>query len=233
MRFVVFAVGLLWAAGLDAQTVRFRADAIAVTYQEISGARDAVGAGGGGGIELRFGKFHIDARAHSVMIDPDSAGLTNYDLAQVDVRGAYRLTEYLSLEVGGGRRYVTPEFSAQGVGYTRFGVYSENALNRLASVWVRGAFLPNPRFSGGGDADLAFEFSLGAGIGTANGRFRFQAEFEFQRIDRRAIIGFAKSRQVALLPRKERHSRKSGLIKPRTARANTIITSGRVIHSQP
>ena len=135
---------------------------------------------------MRFGKFQIDARAHSVIIDPDSAGLANYDFAQIDVRGAYRLTEFLSLEVGAGRRYVNPEFAAQGVGYTRVGVYSENALNRLASVWVRGAFLPSPKFSGGGDAELAFEFSLGAGIGTANGRFRFHAEYEFQRIDRRA-----------------------------------------------
>ncbi len=184
--FPVLGVGLLSVTSVEAQTVRFRADAIAVTYQEISGTRDAVGAGGGGGIELRFGKFQIDARAHSVMIDPDSTGLATYDLAQIDVRGAYRLTEFLSLEVGGGRRYVSPEFAAQGVGYTRVGVYSENALNRLASVWVRGAFLPSPRFSGGGDAELAFEFALGAGIGTANGRFRFHAEYEFQRIDRRA-----------------------------------------------
>ena len=169
-----------------AQKVRIRVDAVALTYQEIQDGRDAIGAGGGGGIELRFGRFRIDARAHTARVDPDSAGLARYEFAQVDIRGSYDLTEYLALEVGGGRRYVEPEFAAQGVGYTRFGVYSENALNRLASVWVRGAFLPSPQFTGGGDAELAFEFTLGAGVGTANGRFRFHVEYEFQRIDRRA-----------------------------------------------
>lgn len=188
MKYVVLIAfgSVAFATAAEAQKVRFRADAIALTYQEINGGRNAIGTGGGGGIELHFGKFRIDARAHAVMIDPDSAGLATYDLAQIDVRGSYDLTEYLALEVGAGRRYVEPAFAAQGVGYTRVGVYSENALNRLASVWMRGAFLPSPRFSGGGTADLAFEFALGAGVGTANGRFRFHAEYEFQRIDRRA-----------------------------------------------
>ena len=70
------------------------------------------------------------------------------------------------------------------MGLIRIGVLSENQITRLADVWVRGAYLANPRFSGGGSADLAFEFQLGVGLGTANKRFRFHAEYEFQRIDR-------------------------------------------------
>ena len=50
---------------------------------------------------------------------------------------------------------------------------------------LRGAYLVDPRFSGGGSSDLAFEFQLGDGIGTANKRFRFHVEYEFQRIDRK------------------------------------------------
>lgn len=172
--------------GVDAQRVRLRVDGIALTYQEITDGRDAVGAGGGGGIEVNIGRFRVDGRIHTAAIDPDSTGLASYDFTQVDVRIDYFLTPLFALEVGGGRRYVKPEFAAQEVGYTRLGIFSENRLHRLASVWVRGAFLPGHQFSGGGTADLAFEFSLGAGVGTANGRFRFHAEFEFQRIDREA-----------------------------------------------
>jgi hypothetical protein len=94
------------------------------------------------------------------------------------------VNELPALEIGGGRRYVDPENATQEVGLVRIGVLSENQIMRLADVWVRGAYLANPRFSGGGSADLAFEFQLGVGLGTANKRFRLHAEYEFQRIDR-------------------------------------------------
>jgi hypothetical protein len=184
--FVLGALELVALTSVAGQRVRLRVDGIALTYQEVAGGRDAVGAGGGGGLEISLGRFRLDGRIHSARVAPDSSHLASYDFTQVDVRIDYLLTPVFALEVGGGRRYVRPEFSAQGVGYTRIGIFSENRLHRLASVWVRGAFLPGPRFSGGGTAELAFEFSLGAGVGTANGRFRFHAEFEFQRIDREA-----------------------------------------------
>ena len=166
-----------------AQTIRFNLDAIGLTYQEVREGREATGTGAGGGIELRVGKFRLDARAYSAQLEPDSGG-TPYDFKQIDVRVSFAVNRLLALEVGGGRRYVDPEFATQEVGVIRVGVLSENQLNRLADVWVRGAYLANPQFSGGGSADLAFEFQLGVGIGTANKRFRFHAEYEFQRIDR-------------------------------------------------
>jgi hypothetical protein len=166
------------------QTLSWRIDAVGTTYQEIADHHDALGAGVGGGLGLRVKRFRLDVRAHTVAMNPDSAVFATYRFTQLDIRGGYQITPLLTLEVGGGRRYVTPAFSAQEVGYTRVGILSENAMNRLATVWVRGAVLPEPHFSGGGSAELAFEFSLGIGVGTANHRFRFHAEYEFQRMDR-------------------------------------------------
>ena len=177
-------VALLAPASLTAQSVRFKIDAIGMTYQEAREGRDGIGAGLGGGVEWRIKRFRFDIRALGVRVDPDSAGIPDFDVAQVDVRIGYLLTPFLALELGGGHRYVSPDFAAQEVGMFRLGVASENVLTRLASVWVRGAYLVNPQFSGGGSADLAFEFGLGVGVGTRNGRFRFHAEYEFQRIDR-------------------------------------------------
>ena len=166
-----------------AQTVRFHLEGVGLTYQEFEDGRQAVGAGGGGGIEVRVWRVRLDVRAYSARLELEGDG-TDFNFAQVDVRASYPVSQFLSIEVGGGRRYVDPAFATQEVGVIRIGVLSENQLTSLASVWVRGAYLADPRFSGGGSSDLAFEFGLGVGMGTANGRFRVQAEYEFQRIDR-------------------------------------------------
>lgn len=172
-------------ATLCAQKLRLRLEAIGITYQEVREGRDGFGGGGGVGAELRLGRFHVVASAYNAHVEPDDTTATEFDVRQVDLRIGYALTPFFSLEAGGGRRYIEPDLAAQEVGLFRAGVFSENQLNRLASVWVRGAYLLGPQFSGGGSADLAFEFGLGVGIGTANGRIRFHAEYEFQRIDRR------------------------------------------------
>ncbi len=179
----IVAVALCAPQGILAQTIRFNFDGVSLTYQEVREGRSSTGQGGGGGIELRVGRFRLDARAYTARLKPDSGG-SEYDFKQVDVRVSYAVTELIALEVGGGRRYVDPENATQEVGLIRIGVLSENQITRIADVWVRGAYLANPRFSGGGSADLAFEFQLGVGLGTANKRFRFHAEYEFQRIDR-------------------------------------------------
>ncbi len=155
-----------------------------MTYTEASEGREAVGTGAGGRLEVRVGRFHLDGRAYRAALDPKGDASTPYDLTQVDVRLRYQVAPVVAIEVGGGRRYVDPEFAAQAVGLARVGLFSETQLARIASIWVRGAYLGGARFVGGGNADLAFEFGLGVGVGTANGRFRFQMDYEFQRLDR-------------------------------------------------
>ncbi len=181
----LLVVAALCAPGASlAQTIRFSFDGISLTYQEVRDGRSSTGQGGGAGLELRIGRFRLDARGYQADVTPDSGG-ASYQFRQVDVRVSFAVSDLLALEVGGGRRFVNPEFATQEVGIIRIGVLSENQINRLADVWVRGAYLADPRFSGGGSADLAFEFQLGVGIGTANKRFRFHVEYEFQRIDRK------------------------------------------------
>jgi hypothetical protein len=178
-----FAIAVVVPGAALAQTIEFHLDAVGLTYQEVREGRDALGTGVGGAIVLRVKRFALDVRGYQARVEPDSGG-AGYDFQQIDVRVSFRVNPFLALEVGGGRRYVTPEFATQEVGVIRIGVLSENDLTRLAKVWVRGAYLANAQFSGGGTADVSFEFGLGVAVGTANGRFRVRAEYEFQRIDR-------------------------------------------------
>lgn len=100
-------------------------------------------------------------------------------------RVSYAFVPSIAIELGAGRRSVKPAFSTQAVGLVRLGVLSQIPLNRVSSVWARGAYLVRSGFNGGGSADLAVELGLGVGVGTPNGRFRGRTDFEFQRIDRK------------------------------------------------
>jgi hypothetical protein len=199
MRAIVAGVALLVCGPMNAwgQAVRFRLDAVGLTYQEGGNEGFDVGGGGGGAIDVRLKRFLVEVNGMGARMAPDAEDAQPYNFAQVDVRIGYEVTPFLALEVGGHHRYVTPEFAAQEVGMLSVGILSENDLNRISSVWLRGAYLLNPQFSGGGESDLAFEFGLGVAIGTANGRFRGSAVYEFQRIDRQAA-GIAVPIQVSV-----------------------------------
>ena len=62
----------------------------------------------------------------------------------------------------------------------------EVRLARIAGLWVKGAYLPFSRFSGGGSAGLSLEVGLGVEVGAATDRIQGFAGFEYQRIDREA-----------------------------------------------
>jgi len=180
------AVAWAGAAGAaSAQTIRIGIEGVSLTYSEIDEGRRSEGKGTGGTVTVRRGRFMLEARGLAATVDPQGSGSgPAFDVLQGDLRLSYAFVPSIAIEVGGGRRKITPKFATQDVGMTRLGVRSEIPLNRISSVWARGAYLLKPRFSGGGSADLAVEMGLGVGVGTANGRFRSRAEFEFQRIDR-------------------------------------------------
>lgn len=186
MRAALLSVVLscLCAATAVGQTIRFRLDVVGLTYQEGGNQGVDLGSGVGGAVDFRLKRFLITVDGHTARMVPEDDGAVEYDFAQFDVRVGYEFTPFLALQVGGQRRYVTPEFAAQEVGMLSVGVLSENQLNRISSVWLRGAYLINPQFSGGGQSELSFDFGLGVAVGTANGRFRGSAEYSFQRIDR-------------------------------------------------
>lgn len=177
-------LGWLLPPAAPAQTVRVGVQAVGITYSEIDQGHRAEGGGAGATFSLRWRRFLLDASGMKVRLDPKGYSGPSFDLLQGDVRLSYAFAPAFAVEIGGGRRAVSPEFATQDVGVVRLGLLSEIALSRAASVWARGAYLVNSRFSGGGSADLAVELGLGVGLGTASGRFRGRADFEFQRIDR-------------------------------------------------
>lgn len=183
-------IALLWwlfvavdVGSAAAQKVRLGIYGVGLTYAEINEQGTSEGAGVGGSVTLRLGRFGLDASAHRVRVDPDLTG-SSFDIVQGDLRVSYAFAPAIAIEVGAGRRNIDPDFAAQDVGVVRLGVLSEMTLSRIASIWGRGAYLVNSRFTGGGDAALAIELGFGVAVGTANGRFRGRADYEFQRIDR-------------------------------------------------
>ena len=183
---LVVLLGLATPQVAPAQTVRFGLQGVGLTYSEIDQGRRAEGGGLGGTFSVRWRRFLLDASGMGARLDPKGdGGGTSFDLLQGDVRLSYAFAPSFAVEIGGGRRAIDPEFATQDVGVVRLGVLSEIALNQLSTVWARGAYLVDSRFSGGGSADLAVELGMGGGVGTANGRFRGRVDFEFQRIDRK------------------------------------------------
>ncbi len=174
------------AVPLHAQSLRLAVGATGVSFSEVSEALQYDGPGGNAMIDFRFGRFMVQGEGYVARLKPDpETGLTeDLDLRQIDVRIAYFISPALAIQIGGSGREAKPENSTTNVGYGRIGLISENRLGSIARIWVRGAYLPNPRFSGGGSADFAFEIGLGTWIVTSNGRFGARIEFDFQRIDR-------------------------------------------------
>ena len=174
------------AVPLHAQSLRLAVGATGVSFSEVSEALQYDGPGGNAMIDFRFGRFMVQGEGYVARLKPDpETGFTeDLDLRQIDVRIAYFISPALAIQIGGSGREAKPENSTTNVGYGRIGLISENRLGSIARIWVRGAYLPSPKFSGGGSADFAFEIGLGTWIGTSNGRFGARIEFDFQRIDR-------------------------------------------------
>ena len=157
-----------------------------ISHSEVSSALQFGGIGFGGTAGVSWKRWDLDVEGLFGSLDPDdeSTATESYDLKMIDVRVSYRVVPAIAVQVGAAGRSVSPEFAAPDVGYFRIGLMSDNALARIARVWVRGGYLVAPQFNGGGSAGFAFDIGLGTWVGTANGRYGLRAEYDFQRIDR-------------------------------------------------
>jgi hypothetical protein len=169
-----------------AQTIGVTVFGVAATNGEISDTRQARGLGFGGGARIELGKFRVEARALHATLRADFSVQPDYDVDQVDLSGSWFWRPYLALQLGATRRFTAPDFVAQDVGLMRIGVLSESRIAQIAGIWVRGAYLPVTRFSGGGSAGLGLELGLGVEVGSPGGRLQGFAAFDYQRIDRDA-----------------------------------------------
>jgi hypothetical protein len=181
---VVLAVALTTPASAQ-RLLRIGAHSVGMTYTELTEDTKAEGVGGGATLQLRWRRFGLEGLVAKARMKPINDGLDEYDFLQFDVRLNYWIASIVAIEVGGEWWSIDPEFAAQEVGAGRIGVVSHYPLANISEIWARGAYLVNPRFSGGGEAGLAVEVGLGIAVGTSNGRFRVVAESNFQRIDRR------------------------------------------------
>lgn len=182
--FLLLAV--LCPVPVAAQSIRFAVGISGVSFSEVDENVQYDGAGGSAMIDFRFGRFMIQGEGYIARMtpDPETGSTETVDFRQGDIRIAYFFSPALAIQIGGSGRQAIPEFSTTDVGYGRIGLISENRLGSIARIWVRGAYLPGPKFSGGGTAEFAFEIGLGTWIGTSNGRFGVRIEYDFQRIDR-------------------------------------------------
>jgi len=183
--FGVATLLLLFVGPVTAQkTLRVGVHSVGMTYTEINAGTKSEGVGGAATLALRWRRFGLEGMALKTHLVPDQEGLEPYDFVQWDVRFDFWIAPIIAIEIGGEWWSIDPQFAAQEGGAGRIGFASQYELARISEIWVRGAYLVNPRFSGGGEAGLAVELGLGVGVGTSNGLFRVQAESNFQRIDR-------------------------------------------------
>jgi hypothetical protein len=177
-------VGLLWPTVGQGQTLRVDAFGVAATNAEVEDIRQTRGLGAGIGAMAEWSRWRAEARYFHSALQADFSIQPDYDVDEIDVAGTWFWRPYLAPQVGVSRRFVSPEFAAQEVGFVRAGLLSEVRLARLAGLWVRGSWLPYSRFSGGGSAGFGVEVGLGVTVGAPTDRFQGFAAFEYQRIDR-------------------------------------------------
>jgi hypothetical protein len=187
MRRVLTTVAILAGAATtaSAQTIWVAPAAALASYQE-RGEQvqyDGFGFGGMGG--FNFGRLSIEAEGYIATMKPDDETTLTDDVKfkQMDVRVGFDIVSAVTVQAGLSGRQADPEFSVPDVGFIRIGLKSEQAIARIARVWVRGAYLI-PKFNTGGDAGFAFELGLGTYIGAASGRFGAIVQYDFTRIDR-------------------------------------------------
>jgi hypothetical protein len=174
------------SAAAPAQTIGMTAFGVVAANGEISDTRQARGLGFGGGAWIVLGKFRVETRGLHAALRADFSIQPDYDVDQIDLTGSWFWRPYLALQLGAMRRFTAPDFVAQDVGLVRIGVLSETRIARIAGVWVRVAYLPVTRFSGGGSAGLGLELGLGAELGSPAGRLQGFVGLDYQRIDRNA-----------------------------------------------
>lgn len=183
---VLLLAGFLWPSVCLGQAIRLNGFGVAATSAEIEEVRQTRGLGIGIGATAEWDRWGLEARYYHAGLQADFSVQPDYDVDQVDLTGTWFWRSYLAPQLGVARRFVSPELAAQEVGFVRLGVLSEVRLARIAGLWVKGAYLPFSRFSGGGSAGLSLEVGLGVEVGAATDRIQGFAGFEYQRIDREA-----------------------------------------------
>jgi len=181
----IVALGLVGPKRLHGQAFDGAIYAVAASNAEVSRVREARGFGAGATVGLTRGRFRVEVQGLTASLQADFALQPDYALNELSVLGTYRWRPALSIQVGGGRRFTSPDFAAQDVGVLRVGLLTETPLTTLARMYARAAYLPLTKFDGGGSSTLALELGLGLSLGLREGRYAGILACEYQRIDRK------------------------------------------------
>jgi hypothetical protein len=187
VRLLLAGLVLLLTQGVAAaQEIRLAGFGVAATNDEVEDTRQARGLGFGVGARVELSQFRVEARYLHAALQADFSIQPDYDVDDIDLLATWLWRPYLAPQIGVARRFISPELAAQDVGVIRIGALSEVRLARIAGMWVRGAYLPLTRFSGGGSASVGLEVGLGVEVGDPAGKLQGFASFDYQRIDRNA-----------------------------------------------
>jgi hypothetical protein len=170
----------LWAQNFEADIY-----GVAVSNSEIDSVREAKGLGIAADARWQQGRWRVELSGLTASLRADFSVQPDYALHELSAAASYLWGPGLWLQLGIGRRFVSPDFTAQEVGLFRVGLVSEARLSSLAQIQARANYFPLTRFSGGGDTGLALGFGLGARVGRATGRFHGIVEYTYERIDRK------------------------------------------------
>lgn len=187
-RSVCLLVALL-AAPASAQSVAVAVYGAAVSNSEVDSTRQARGLGVAADVRIDYGRFRFEARGVTASLDADFSVQPDYAMHTLEATATYRWHPLLALEAGIGRRFVSPDFTAQELGLLRIGVVSETRLSSLGAMQAHVAYLFVTGFSGGGDAGFAGELGFGISVGRPAGRLAGLLDYTYQRIDRRTGSG--------------------------------------------
>jgi hypothetical protein len=176
---------LLGARSLEAQRFGIGVDATHLTLKEIAASRQWSGLGFGVTAAAHVGPLAVELAAVRAGLEParGDSSLSAFHYSSVDVRAAVPVYRSIAVEVGAGRHWPDPALAVQDVGYVRLGVRVAGSLDSRSQVWVRAAYLPIVRFSGGGRTGLSVETAFGLTLGLGR-HIALRADYLFQRMDR-------------------------------------------------
>ncbi|MGE0554354.1 MAG: hypothetical protein AB7R55_13080 [Gemmatimonadales bacterium] len=191
----VAAAGLLLALSLAsplaAQRLRLTAFGAGSQYREQTAALSFDGKGFAGRLDLAVGRLGLTVTGSRLDFSESGGaahGLEPFELAEIDAAARLRLVSVVSIEVGGIRRWATPELAAQSFRAARIGLRGDYGIAAGADASLRAGALGGASFSGGGTADLGLLLGFGLSYGARDRGVRLTIDYEFLRLDRETAV---------------------------------------------
>jgi len=169
-------------------------------YREVDSNLVYRGSGVAGTATLSWHKLGADVAVTRLSYDPHGGAATqSFKSIQVDVHLRWYIANQVSFETGFIKRTIDPDFAAQSMGAVRIGARGLYSIGPGASLALRGNYLADSKFSGGGSAAFGIELGLGISVGRSDARFRVTGDYDFQRVNRKTTVAVPIQQSLARL----------------------------------